>query len=275
MSLRRKINAILIDSSDMINEQNQYTALVQPRGFDVILLLRIPVILIYFLAINALLLLLCVARPFHRNNVYVAGKLYSKISTLIGVKLELRMPESLKSGGPYVFIGNHQNSYDLVTICAASQPGMVTVGKKSLKWIPIFGQVYWLSGNIMIDRGNSGKAHNTLKQTAAKIKQRSLSVWLFPEGTRSYGRGLLPFKTGAFRLAQFTHTPVVMVSVSNLHNKINLNRWNNGTLLVQFSEPEVVDNSHNAKYWAEYFHQKMATQIAALDEEVARRDKAE
>lgn len=207
-------------------------------------------------------------RPFHRDNVHFAGKLYSSISVLLGLKLEFRIPDSVKSGGPFVFIANHQNSYDLITICAAAQKGTVTVGKKSLKWIPLFGQVYWLSGNIMIDRNNTGRAIDTINETVSKIQKRKLSVWLFPEGTRSYGKGLLPFKSGAFRLAKATGGPIVTIAVSNLHNKIKLNRWNNGTLLIEASEPEMMDESKKLKGWMEHFHQQMAEQISRLDAEV-------
>lgn len=237
-------------------------------------LIRIPIIFLYFLIINAILILLCLFRPFHRDNVYLAGKLYSSISVLLGLKLELRIPERVKRGGPFVFIANHQNSYDLITICAAAQKGTVTVGKKSLKWIPIFGQVYWLSGNIMIDRKNTGRAMDTINETVEKIQKRKLSVWLFPEGTRSYGKGLLPFKSGAFRLAQATNGPIVTIAVSNLHNKIRLNRWNNGTLIIEASEPETMDDSLKMKGWMEHFHQKMAMQINQLDAEVAQRESA-
>jgi len=41
----------------------------------------------------------------------------------------------------------------------------------------------------MIDRKNSGRAHDTLLGTVQKIQKRRLSVWFFPEGTRSYNRG--------------------------------------------------------------------------------------
>jgi 1-acyl-sn-glycerol-3-phosphate acyltransferase len=193
------------------------------------------------------------------------------MSFFLGVKLELRVPESVKNGGPYVFIANHQNSYDLLTICVAAQKGMVTVGKKSLKWIPVFGWVYWLSGNIMIDRNNSGSAHDTLQSTVDKILKRRLSVWFFPEGTRSYGRGLLTFKSGAFRIAKATDEPVVIVTASNLHNKIKLNRWNNGTLLIEVSEPENLNENLSIKENAEHFHQKMQLQITELDSELEQR----
>lgn len=236
--------------------------------------LRIVTILVYFLLINFVLILVCLLRPFHRDNVHFAGILYSSMSKLLGLKLVFRVPDSVRNGGPYVFICNHQNSYDLITVCGAAQKGMVTVGKKSLKWIPIFGQAYWLSGNIMIDRKNSGRAHDTLKSTVDKIKQRRLSVWFFPEGTRSYGKPLLPFKSGAFRIAQATGEEVVTVCASNLHNKVKLNRWNNGTLLIELSEPQALDAAMSIKDSAEYFRRQMAEKIKALDLEVAEMDKA-
>lgn len=212
--------------------------------------------------------MICLVRPFHRDNVHAAGKLYSSVSVLLGLKLELRVPNSVKEGGPFVFIANHQNSYDLLTICAAAQKGTVTVGKKSLKWLPLFGQVYWLTGNIMIDRKNSGRALDTLQGTVQKIQQRRISVWFFPEGTRSYGRGLLPFKTGAFRIAKATNEPIVTVVASRLHNKIKLNRWDNGTLIIDLSEPEFLDENKSIKQNSEYFREKMQHQITKIDAEL-------
>ncbi|MEP0357688.1 1-acylglycerol-3-phosphate O-acyltransferase [Paraglaciecola sp.] len=231
-------------------------------------LIRIVALICYFILINIVLLLVCIVRPFHRDNVYIAGKLYSSISVILGLKLEMTVPDSVKKGGPFIYIANHQNSYDLVTICKAAQKGTVTVGKKSLKWIPIFGQVYWLTGNIMIDRNNSGKARTTLQVTADKIKQKALSVWFFPEGTRSNGQGLLPFKTGAFRLAEETQEPIVVVAASNLHQKIRLNRWNNGRFLMSLSEPEFMDENKSIKENMAYFHNKMADMIKVLDTDI-------
>ncbi|MFT7411920.1 MAG: 1-acyl-sn-glycerol-3-phosphate acyltransferase [Paraglaciecola sp.] len=231
-------------------------------------LLRIVAIFFYFLLFNIVLILICLVRPFHRDNVQAAGFLYSSVSKLFGLKIVYRVPDSVKKGGPYVYIANHQNSYDLLTICGATQKGTVTVGKKSLKWIPVVGQIYWLTGNIMIDRKNSSSAHGTLQGTVEKIQKKRLSVWFFPEGTRSYGRGLLPFKTGAFRIAKATNEPIVTIAASSLHNKIKLNRWDNGTLLITLSEPEFMDENKSIKENAEYFHQKMQLQIKKVDAEV-------
>jgi len=161
----------------------------------------------------------------------------SKVSKIFGLEIEVRVPESIKNIGPAVYICNHQNSYDIFTVGAAVQPGTVSVGKKSLKWIPFFGQMYWLTGNILIDRANSSKAMNTIALTAKKITEKKQSVWLFPEGTRSNGKGLLPFKTGAFRTAKQANVPIIPVCVSNNHNNIKLGRWNNGKLIIELLDP--------------------------------------
>uniref|UniRef100_UPI00329A493D 1-acyl-sn-glycerol-3-phosphate acyltransferase n=1 Tax=Salmonella enterica TaxID=28901 RepID=UPI00329A493D len=63
---------------------------------------------------------------------------------------------------------------------------------------PFFGQLYWLTGNLLIDRNNRAKAHSTIAPVVNHFKKRRISIWMFPEVTRSRGRALLPFKTCAF-----------------------------------------------------------------------------
>ena len=112
------------------------------------------------------------------------------------LKIIIKKDPAVKINEPYVYIANHQNSFDVITICKAALPGVVTIGKKSLKWIPIFGQIYWLSGNIMIDRKNSGKARNTLDIAAKRIAFKhsvelsSTTMNLRIKGLRS--KGIMP-----------------------------------------------------------------------------------
>ena len=239
-----------------------------------IALFRIPALFIAFLFINVVLLIICIVRPFHKDNVHAAGSLYSLMAKIVGLKLIIRKDPAVKINEPYVFIANHQNSFDVITICKAALPGVVTIGKKSLKWIPIFGQIYWLSGNIMIDRKNSGKARNTLDIAAHRIAKKKTSVWLFPEGTRSYGRGILPFKQGAFRLAKTTNEPVVMVTASNLHNKVKWNRWDNGIVLIDISAPVPLTEAHSIKEWMIHFNNEMKQKFDTLNTQVAELEKS-
>lgn len=207
----------------------------------------------------------------HRDNVHIAGKAYSAMAKIFGVTLVYRESNKVNPDNSYVFIGNHQNTYDLVTISHGAMPGVVTVGKKSLKWIPIFGLIYWLSGNIMIDRNNSGKARDTLAQTGDKMRERNLSIFMFPEGTRSRGKGLLPFKTGAFRLALSENKDVVSVVCSDINNdKIKLNRWNNGVVIIETLDPVTLDTTIGPKQIAKDFHATMLSTFNRITEEASK-----
>jgi 1-acyl-sn-glycerol-3-phosphate acyltransferase len=225
-----------------------------------------------FLLICIISCFYCLIRPFHRDNVYYTSKYLGKVSTLLGFDVEVRIPESVKNIGPVVYVANHQNNYDVFTVANAVQPGTVTVGKKSLKWIPIFGQMYWLTGNILIDRKNTNKAMGTMNVTVKKITENKLSVWMFPEGTRSRGRGLLPFKTGAFRTAIQANVPIVPICASNQEGTIKLGRWNNGKIIIEILDPIYIpnDNSASARTIAEKTHALMNEKINLLNEEIAK-----
>ena len=213
-------------------------------------------------------LLLCIVKPFHANNVHIISGWFCKVAKVLGVKLELKYHEDPKNIGPAVYVANHQNNYDLFTLPAMVPENCVSLGKKSLKWIPFFGQLYWLSGNILIDRANRSKAAGTISKSAEKIKRKGLSVWMFPEGTRSYGRGLLPFKTGAFHTAMSADVPVVPVCMSTTHKTIKLNRWDNGTIYLEMLAPIYLDKDVSARDHASHVHQVMAAKITELDAQV-------
>ena len=214
-------------------------------------------------------ILFCLFRPFHRDNVYITAKYLGKIPKILGIQIDVRIPDAVKDLGPVVYVANHQNSYDLFTMSNAVRPGTVSVGKKSLKWIPFFGQMYWLTGNILIDRSNTSKAMDTIAITANKIKNKQLSIWLFPEGTRSRGRGLLPLKTGAFRTAINAGVPIVPICSSNQHGTIKLNRWNNGKIIIEFLPPIYLekDGSDSLRHTANETHSLMKAKIEELSTE--------
>ena len=211
-------------------------------------LIRVILLAVLFVSVNLAIIVFLLLRPFHKNNVFTIARIYGKFSKIFGVTVEYRGLEHASDNKPNVYIGNHQNSWDLFTASNGVRPATVSVGKKSLKWIPLFGQVYWLSGNILIDRGNRSKAHGTIGYAAEQIKKRGLSVWLFPEGTRSYGRGLLPFKTGAFYTAALAEVPVVPVVISSTDNLIKWNRCDNGKIFVDYLPEFMVEHSDKAYF---------------------------
>jgi 1-acyl-sn-glycerol-3-phosphate acyltransferase len=201
--------------------------------------------------------------------VFYTCKIVGKLTALIGVSVEVRIPENLKKLGPVVYAANHQNNYDVMTLANAIQPGTVSVGKKSLVWIPFFGLMYWLTGNILIDRQNKSKAFGTIELTANKVRKKKLSIWMFPEGTRSRGRGLLRFKTGAFRTAFKAGVPIIPVCASNQVGNIKLGRWHNSKVIIELLEPIYIENEKDIRGIADETYALMTKKIDELNLEIS------
>lgn len=109
--------------------------------------------------------------------------------------------------------------------------------KSSLKKVPFLGWFMSLSGSVFIDRGNSKDARQAMAGAANDMKARRQSVYMFPEGTRSYYKepGLLPFKKGAFHLAVQAQVPIVPVVVANYSDILHVPslRFKSGDILVK------------------------------------------
>lgn len=234
----------------------------------------IAILRIFALAIFAILMFVfgcgyCLLSPRNPKHVFTFGRYFGRMSKVFGIKLELRIPEDAYSRGQHVYVANHQNNWDLFTVSSAVTPKVVTVGKKSLAWMPLFGQLYWLTGNILIDRANRSKAVGTIDQVVDNLKDSDVSVWMFPEGTRSRGRGLLPFKTGAFHAAIGAGLPIIPIVCSSTGG-VKLNRWNNGHVIVEMLDPintEGYDKS-NVRELANLTREQMAAKLEVLDKEV-------
>jgi lysophosphatidate acyltransferase len=82
----------------------------------------------------------------------------------------------------------------------------------------------WASKTVFIDRANSKNARAAFDGAAKHIRDERQSVFIFPEGTRSYydKPDLLPFKKGAFHLAVQAQVPIVPIVSSNYSNILNM-----------------------------------------------------
>lgn len=239
-----------------------------------LLIIRAIIVVVYAILVCVLGSIYCLFSPRDPRHVATFAHLFGRLAPVLGITVEIRLPEDAEQIGNCIYIANHQNNYDMVTAGNAVQPNTVTVGKKSLIWIPFFGVLYWLTGNLLIDRTNRSKAHGTIAAIVEQFRTKTISFWMFPEGTRSRGRGLLPFKTGAFHAAIAAQVPVVPICVSNTHDKIRLNRWSNGLVIVEMLPPVSTAGyrKDQARELSDHCRQLMIEKLAALNEEVARRE---
>ncbi len=229
---------------------------------------RVSLFATYFVIVAIFCALVCLFRPFNPNNNRFAARAFSYGGLkILGLKVVVEHPERLHGLKQSVVVANHQSNLDLFVLGGLVPLRTASIGKSSLKWIPFFGQVYWLAGNIMIDRSKSRESINTMAETTEALKCKNTSIWVFPEGTRSNGNLLLPFKKGAFHMAQQAGAPIVPICASTYPKHINLNRWHAGKVVVRILAPieTHLANDQDLQTIIEETHSQMDTYIQELN----------
>jgi 1-acyl-sn-glycerol-3-phosphate acyltransferase len=147
---------------------------------------------------------------------------------LSGCPLTVEGWENLDRSRPALYVSNHTSLMDIFLAMWISPVGTVGIAKKQVVWYPFLGQLYLLSGHLRIDRDDPTRAVESLKHLAAYVREHGLSVFIWPEGTRSRDGRLLPFKKGVVHLAVQTGLPIVPIVVEGAQQA-----WIAGTLLVR------------------------------------------
>jgi 1-acyl-sn-glycerol-3-phosphate acyltransferase len=142
------------------------------------------------------------------------ANIWSKgIITLTGCRPVVEGRENIPKKGAVCYVSNHVGIFDIILALAYIGRPFGFIAKKELAYLPFFDMWIYILGGLFIDRKNIRKAIKTINHGIQKIKDGS-SMLIFPEGTRSKGRGLLPFKSGAIKLATHSLAPIVPIAIT-------------------------------------------------------------
>ena len=133
------------------------------------------------------------------------------------VKVRIEVMGDLNGKGPYVFMSNHQGSYDIFALLGHLPYQFKWLAKKELFSIPFFGWTMAAVGYISIDRGGTRDTVEAMNEAALKIRD-GMSVVIFPEGSRSPDGSIQPFKKGGFTLAIKSRVPIVPIAIIGSRN---------------------------------------------------------
>ena len=113
---------------------------------------------------------------------------------------------------PYVAVANHESYADIFLLSHLPWE-MKWMSKDTIFKIPVFGWMMSMAGDVPVTRGSRASAIDALAACRDRLQKR-VSVMIFPEGTRSRGDELLPFKDGAFRLAVEMGVPILPIALA-------------------------------------------------------------
>lgn len=147
------------------------------------------------------------------------------------------------AGRTAIVMSNHTSLLDVPTLLGSVPGSLRMVFKESLARVPVWGWALVAAGFVPIDRSNRRKAIAQL-ENAKRVFARGVHVWVSPEGTRSRGRGLLPFKKGGFHLAKQLGAPIIPAYIEGAEQMISptsLKVVQDGVVRVRFGEPIETD----------------------------------
>lgn len=139
-----------------------------------------------------------------------------------GIRVRIEGIENIPRGA-CIFASNHASNLDGVILLPAIPQRVALFAKKELFRLPVFGAGMRAAGFVPVDRG--GRQATAGIATAVETLKNGLSVFIFPEGTRSPDGRLQPLKKGAFAMAIEAGAPIVPVSIAGTHRLMRRGEW--------------------------------------------------
>ena len=146
--------------------------------------------------------------------------------------------EKLDPHGSYVFVANHGSYMDIPAMLTVLPQQFRFFAKQGLYRIPFLGTHLKRAGHLPVDRTNVRSSLKSMSEGAQIVKQRGISVLLFPEGGRSL-EGLHEFKEGAAYIAIKAGVPAVPVALVGMRELLPMGSGHlrSGRAVLRIGDP--------------------------------------
>lgn len=136
---------------------------------------------------------------------------FSVVLFVTGTKVIIKGAENVPENEACCFIGNHSSYFDIVVGYRHSPKTAGFIAKDVINKIPIFNIWMRRTGCLFLDRKNPKQGLTVIK-TAIEYIEKGISIFVFPEGTRSKDGQLGEFKEGTMKIASRSGCPIVPVA---------------------------------------------------------------
>lgn len=156
-------------------------------------------------------------RRWYTGRVFRTGaRILVAVNPFWRVRIEGDLPS--RESEPFVTVCNHESMAD-VLIVGSLPVDMKWLSKAEIARVPFVGWMMRMAGDVLVRRSDRRSRGASYDELMAWLR-RGASVMLFPEGTRSRSGEMLPFRSGAFRLAIETGRPIQPLAVSGTRDAI-------------------------------------------------------
>ena len=130
---------------------------------------------------------------------------------IAGTKVTVIGEENVPKDEAVLYVGNHRSYFDIVAGYMSIDGCCGFVAKKEMEKIPILATWMRLISCLFLDRKNVKEGLKTILAAIDQVKA-GISVWIFPEGTRSQNEEMLEFKEGSMKIAEKSGCAIIPVA---------------------------------------------------------------
>lgn len=152
----------------------------------------------------------------------VASGWAKNLVSLTGSSFEVIGLENIPMDRTVLFASNHQGNFDIPILLANIPKSISFVAKQELRKLPMVSTWMELMECIFIDRKDLRQSLRAISE-AIEILKSGQSMVIFPEGTRSKGKEMEPFKPGSLKLASRAAVPIIPVTIVGSYKILEAN----------------------------------------------------
>ena len=147
-----------------------------------------------------------------RKQIAVARAWARMLLRISGVSVTASGVEGIDPERGYVVAANHASYMDTPVILSTLAVQFRFMAKRVLFRIPLLGTHLQRAGHISVPRDNPREALKVMGEAGKIIRERNISILIFPEGGRSL-TGLQEFREGAAYIAIKAGVPIIPVAL--------------------------------------------------------------
>lgn len=132
---------------------------------------------------------------------------------ITGSEILIHGEENLPKDQAVLFVGNHQGDFDVPICLGYVDKPAGFIAKIETTKIPVVCSWMRYLYCVFIDRKDIRQSVEAINVGVGYLKNGH-SLIIFPEGTRSRGKGLGEFKAGSFKLATKAGVPIVPLTIN-------------------------------------------------------------
>ncbi len=180
---------------------------------------RVPLILLWTAVMACLSMALSLLDRRGRYQHWCARTWSRFIIWVSRVRVEIQGLEKLDRNKAYILVANHLSMFDHWAFLTWLPFQFRFAAKASLFRIPLLGWHLRRAGNIAVDPQNHRQTLRGFQRAARRIEE-GISFVIYPEGMRTFGDTVAPFKRGSLLLARYASAPIVPVTIIGAHRRL-------------------------------------------------------